>query len=108
MATNIPESLRYFLKNGLEDCDDGFEYCSELNRILNSDQCQHSLSGKEIDTIRDFADDIKKVGEFNYYSRERVRKMEEEKFGRNGILGFLGGEPDNGSSQSALDGLFKF
>lgn len=90
MAQTVPENLKYFLKNGLEDSDDGFEYASELNRILNSDECQLNLSPKEIQALKDFADDVKKVGEFNYYSKDKVRNIEIDSFGNGGILGYLG------------------
>ncbi|TYQ15373.1 UNVERIFIED_CONTAM: hypothetical protein Cloal_1820 [Acetivibrio alkalicellulosi] len=97
MAKRIPDKLKYFLKNGLEDFDDGYEYASELSRILNSDDCQQNLTSKEIESIRDFADDIKKIGEFNYYSKDRVKEIETDRFGKSGIIGFLGGTLEDNS-----------
>ncbi|MCR4435996.1 MAG: hypothetical protein QHH06_05905 [Clostridiales bacterium] len=90
MARTIPEKLSYFLKNGIKDVDDGYEYASELNRILNSDDCQMSLTGKEIEALRDYADAVKKIGEITYYSEERIKEIEREHFGSRGIWGFLG------------------
>ncbi|MCX7923370.1 MAG: hypothetical protein N3B21_15375 [Clostridia bacterium] len=90
MARTIPEKLIYFLKNGVKDVDDGYEYASELNRIVNSDECQVVLSGKEIDKIRDFTDSVKKVGEINHYAEEKIKDIERDFFGSKGILGFLG------------------
>jgi len=100
MARTIPEKLLYFLKNATKDIDDGYEYDSELNRILHSDDCQHSLSSKEIEMLRDYADEVKNVGEINHYSVERIKEIEEEHFGSRGILGFLGVEhPSNSKPQ---------
>lgn len=91
MAGTVPETLLNFLKNAIKDVDDGYEYASELNRILNSDKCQLALSNKEIEALRDFADEIKRsVGEINYYSEEKIRNIEIDRFGSRGILGFLG------------------
>lgn len=91
VARELPENLRYFLKNAVKDVDDGYEYASELNRILNSDSCQTALSGREIDALRSYADDVKKnIGEINYYSEEKIKDIEREHFGSKGILGFLG------------------
>lgn len=90
MARDIPEKLLSFFKNGLQDMDDGYEYGSELNRILNSDDCQTVLSGKEVETLRDFADKVKKIGEINHYSEERIKEIENEIFGTRGVLGYLG------------------
>ncbi|WP_010247524.1 hypothetical protein [Acetivibrio cellulolyticus] len=90
MNGEIPEKLRYFLKNGIKDVDDGYEYASELNRILNSDECQTSLSGKQIELLREYADKARKVGEINYYSEQKIKDLEREFFGENGILGYLG------------------
>lgn len=90
MERNIPDNLVYFLKNALKDVEDGFEYSSELNRILNSDVCQHSLKSKEIEVLKDFSEKVKHVGEINHYSEIRVKEIEEEVFGVRGILGFLG------------------
>ena len=91
MAREVPENLNYFLKNAVKDADDGYEYASELNRILNSDSCQLALSGKEIDALREFADSVKKaIGEINYYSEEKIKEIEREHFGSGGILGYLG------------------
>lgn len=90
MSRDIPEKLLYFLKNGIKDVDDGYEYSSELNRILNSDDCQLSLKSKEIELLREYSEKVKKVGEINYYSQERVKAIETELFGTRGILGFLG------------------
>ena len=90
MAKSIPENLSYFLKNAIKDVDDGYEYASELNRILNSDTCQEKLSSKEVSALRDYADDVRKVGEINKYTEEKVLEIEKEHFGTRGILGFLG------------------
>ena len=90
MAREIPENLKYFLKNALKDMDDGYEYSSELRRILNSDECQSSLRGGEIEKLKEYADETKKVGEITYYTEERLRKIEEDFFGSDGIEGFLG------------------
>lgn len=93
MARELPEKLLYFLKNAFKDVDDGYEYASELRRILNSDDCQRTLSGRELEALRDFAEDVKKVGELNYYTEEKVKELEQEHFGSRGILGYLGVEP---------------
>ncbi len=90
MERNIPQNLIYFLKNGIKDVEDGFEYSSELNRILNSDDCQKELSRKEIDMLKEFSDKVKKVGEINYYTEEKIKEIEREFFGSSGISGFLG------------------
>ncbi len=94
MPREIPESLKLFLKNALKDMDDGYEYASELNRILNSDDCQRVLTGKETDALRRYADDVKKVGEMNYYAEERIKELERDHFGSRGLLGYLGVEPE--------------
>jgi predicted house-cleaning noncanonical NTP pyrophosphatase (MazG superfamily) len=90
MAREIPQKLIIFLKNAIKDVDDGYEYSSELNRILNSDECQTALTGKEIEALRDYSDKIKKIGEINYYSEQKIKDIETEFFGGKGILGFLG------------------
>jgi len=91
LSREIPEKLLYFLKNSIKDVDDGYEYASELNRILNSDDCQLALKGKEIEDLRSFGDEVKKsVGEINHYSEERIKDIEREHFGSRGILGYLG------------------
>ena len=92
MDGKIPEKLRHFLQTALKDVDDGYEYASELNRILNSDECQTALTGKQIDTLREFSDKVKKVGEITYYSEQRIKDLEKEFFGEHGILGYLGEE----------------
>ncbi len=89
MSRVIPNKLLSFLKTALEDVDDGYEYASELNRILNSDDCQSVLSLKEIDALREYAEEVKKVGEINYYSKERILEIEREHFGARGIPGYL-------------------
>ena len=89
MNREIPQKLLYFLKNGVKDVDDAYEYASELNRILNSDECQHSLTSKEIELLRDYADRVKSLGEITYYTEERIKDSEREFFGNRGILGFL-------------------
>jgi hypothetical protein len=89
---SLPENLKYFLKNGVADCEDGFEYSSELNRILNSDDCQQNLQPREIDKLRDFSYEVKKIGEFNNYTKDRIKDIEKDIFGNQGILGFLGVE----------------
>ncbi len=98
MALNIPEKLVYFFKNALKDVDDGYEYASELNRILNSDDCQTALSGLEIETLREFAEKVKKIGEINYYSEERVKDIEREIFGSRGVIGFLSADHSKSAS----------
>lgn len=90
MERKIPEKLVIFLKNAVKDVDDGYEYSSELNRILNSDECQTSLSTKEIERLKEFSDKVKKIGEINYYSEERIKDIEREMFGSQGIAGYLG------------------
>ena len=90
MPRELPQKLAYFLKNALKDVDDGYEYSSELNRILNSDDCQMFLTQREIQDLRDYAEEVKKVGEINHYSEERVHDIEQEHFGSRGILGYLG------------------
>lgn len=90
MPREVPEKLLYFIKNALKDMDDGFEYASELRRILNSEDCQRTLSAKEIEAMRDYAEEVKKVGEINHYTEEKIREIEREHFGSRGILGYLG------------------
>lgn len=90
MNGEIPEKLKHFLKTAIKDVDDGYEYASELHRILNSDECQTTLSGKEIDSLREYAEAVKKVGEINYYSEQKIKDLEMEFFGEHGILGYLG------------------
>jgi predicted house-cleaning noncanonical NTP pyrophosphatase (MazG superfamily) len=90
MAKEIPEKFKYFLKNAVSDCEDGYEYASELNRILNSDECQTNFTSKEIEALRDFADQVKKMGEFNSYSADKIRDIEIDMFGNQRILGYLG------------------
>lgn len=89
MSREIPYKLLSFLKTALDDVDDGYEYASELRRILNSDECQTVLSPKEIDALREYADEVKQVGEINNYSRERILEIEREHFGTRGIPGYL-------------------
>ncbi len=89
MANNVPEKLLKFFKDTVNDVDDGYEYATELNRILNSDECQLYLNPMEIDTLRDFAERVKKVGEITYYTQERIKEIEQEIFGSRGVLGFL-------------------
>jgi hypothetical protein len=99
MPRELPENLKYFLKNALKDSDDGYEYASELCRILNSDDCQLCLTSKEIESLRDFADEVKRdVGEINRYTEEKIQEIETRHFGKRGILGYLEGQqggPDN-------------
>ncbi|MDP4093605.1 MAG: hypothetical protein Q8920_09620 [Bacillota bacterium] len=90
MGRNLPQNLMYFIKNGIKDVEDGYEYSSELNRILNSHDCQTSLTSREIEVLRDYAEKVKKIGETNYYAEERIKEIEREVFGTRGILGFLG------------------
>ncbi|NLD47051.1 MAG: hypothetical protein GX660_07610 [Clostridiaceae bacterium] len=90
MKRKIPEKLIIFLKTAVKDVDDGYEYSSELNRILNSDECQASLSPKEIEKLKEFSERVKKVGEINYYSEEKIKDIEKEIFGSQGIAGYLG------------------
>jgi hypothetical protein len=89
MRREIPEKLRCFLENAVNDVEDGDEYWSELNHILNSSECQGSMSIKEIDALRDYADDVKQVGEINSYTIERISEIERERFGSRGIIGYL-------------------
>ncbi|NLK87614.1 MAG: hypothetical protein GX279_09000 [Clostridiaceae bacterium] len=100
MSREIPSMLMSFLKTALQDVDDGYEYASELNRILNSDDCQAALSPKEIDALREYADEVKKVGEINYYSTERIREIEKEHFGERGIPGYL--KADHGQPEKPV------
>jgi len=100
MSREIPDKLVYFYKTALKDMDDGFEYASELNRILNSDDCQNSLSGKEIDTLRDYADEVKKIGEINHYTEVKIKELENQWFGSRGIMGYL--HADHGSPHKSL------
>lgn len=92
MAREIPNKLLSFLKTAPDDVDDGYEYASELNRILNSDDCQAVLSPGETDALREFADEVKKIGEINYYSRDRIAELERKHFGAGGITGYLKGD----------------
>ena len=89
MSRVIPEKLLSFLKTAVDDVDDGYEYASELRRILNSDDCQTMLSPKEIEALREYADEVKTVGEINYYTKERILEIEKEHFGTRGIPGYL-------------------
>ena len=52
------------------------------------------IPGKEIEILVEYADKVKKVGEINYYSKERIKEIEMEHFGLKGLLGFLGKESD--------------
>lgn len=97
MSREIPNKLMSFLKTALEDVDDGYEYASELNRILNSEDCQIALSPKEIDALREYAEEVKKVGEINHYSLERIQEIEREHFGTRGIPGYL--KADHGAPE---------
>ncbi len=100
MSREIPENLKYFIKNALKDSDDGYEYASELCRILNSDDCQLVLSGKEIEALREYAEEVKKVGEINHYTEDKIREIESSHFGTRGITGYL--SADHGSPQKPL------
>ena len=100
MSREIPNKLMTFLKTALEDVDDGYEYASELNRILNSDDCQTVLSPKEIDALREYAEEVKKVGEINHYTIERIQEIECEHFGERGIPGYL--KVDHGKPEKAI------
>ena len=100
MPREIPEKLLYFIKTALQDVDDGFEYASELNRILNSDDCQRALTGKEIDAFREYAEEVKKVGEINHYTEEKIRELENEHFGTRGMLGYL--KADHGAPKKPV------
>jgi len=91
MERELPENLLNFLKNAFRDVEDGYEYASELNRILNSDSCQLALKPREIELLRDYSDDVRKVGDINPYNEERIREIECEHFGSQGISGFLQG-----------------
>ncbi len=100
MPGEIPDKLKYFLKTALDDVDDGYEYASELNRILNSDDCQISLSPKEIDALREYAEEVKKVGEINHYTTEQIHEIEREHFGSRGIMGYL--KADHGAPEKPI------
>lgn len=100
MSREIPDKLSFFLKTALDDSDDGFEYAMELRRILNTDDCQTALSPKEIDAMREYAEEVKKVGEINHYTRERILEIEREHFGSRGIPGYL--KADHGSPQKPI------
>lgn len=100
MSRKIPDKLMTFLKIALDDVDDGFEYASELRRILNSDDCQEVLSPKEIDALREYADEVKTVGEINHYSRDRILEIEREHFGTRGIPGYL--KADHGEPHKSV------
>ncbi len=100
MSREIPNNLSSFLKTALDDVDDGFEYASELNRILNSDDCQAALSPKEIDALREYAQEVKKVGEINHYTTERILEIEKEHFGTRGIPGYL--KADHGKPEKPV------
>jgi predicted house-cleaning noncanonical NTP pyrophosphatase (MazG superfamily) len=102
MERIIPKALLDFLKNSIKDLDDGYEYASELNRVLNSDDCQLNLSSKEISRLKDFAEDVKKVGEINHYTEERIKNIETEHFGRGGILKFLGINSDSNNDTKPI------
>lgn len=102
----IPVSLENFIKNGKEDCDDGYEYASELNRILNSDICQQSLKQKDVDKLREFADEIRKIGEFNNYTKDRIKNLEKDFFGSKGMLAYLNCDSDEDNKKEFFD-LFK-
>ncbi|HEY9062333.1 MAG TPA: hypothetical protein VIO64_17815 [Pseudobacteroides sp.] len=95
MAKCVPEKLIRFFKVMVKDIEDGYEYATELNRILNSDDCQHSLNSMEIETLRDYAEKVKKVGEINYYTEARIKEIEREIFGTRGVLGFLNDHTSN-------------
>lgn len=90
MAREIPEKLLDFLTNGVKQIFDGYEYSSELNRILNHLECKESLNDREIEVLRDFAEKVKKIDDYDYYFDKRLKGIEEEFFGVRGILGFLG------------------
>lgn len=100
MLREIPYKLESFLKTALEDVEDGYEYASELNRILNSEDCQLVLSPKEIEALRDYAEEVKKVGEINHYSAERIMEIEREHFGERGIRGYL--KADHGAPEKPI------
>ncbi len=100
MSREIPNKLVSFLKTALEDVDDGYEYASELNRILHSDECQEMLSPREIDALREYAEEVKKVGEINHYTTERILEIEKEHFGIRGIRGYL--KADHGAPEKPL------
>ena len=90
MSREVPAKLLSFLKTGVQDVEDGYEYASELNRILHSDECRHALTDKEIELLRDYADKVSRLGEITYHTEERIKDAEREFFGDRGILGFLG------------------
>jgi predicted house-cleaning noncanonical NTP pyrophosphatase (MazG superfamily) len=100
MSREIPAKLLSFLKTALEDVDDGYEYASELRRILNSEDCQALLSPKELDALREYADEVKSVGEINQYSKERIQEIEKEHFGIRGIPGYL--KADHGAPEKPV------
>lgn len=100
MSREIPNKLMTFLKTALQDVDDGYEYASELNRILNSEDCQTVLSPKEIDALREYAEEVKKVGEINHYTTEQIQEIEREHFGMRGISGYL--KADHGAPEKPI------
>jgi predicted house-cleaning noncanonical NTP pyrophosphatase (MazG superfamily) len=100
MERNIPEKLVNFFKNALKDVDDGYEYASELNRILRSDECQKVFTEKELEILREFADKVKKVGEITCYTEERIKEIEAEHFGKRGVLGYLGAPHEDKSKKT--------
>jgi hypothetical protein len=107
MPKDLPKDLEYFLKNALSDMEDGFEYASELNRILNSDTSQLLLKPEEIQKLRNFAEKIKKFGEINYYTENKVKELEIEMFGTQGIDGYLKIK-DSKNKSNSIDDLFNF
>jgi len=94
MSRLIPEKLQNFLKNAIDDVEDGYEYASELRRILNSDDCQRSLTARELDLLYEYAEKVKSVGEITYYTKNRIKDIETDLFGSRGISGFLGIAPE--------------
>ena len=107
MTRDIPKNLEYFFKSALDDSDDGYEYASELHRLLNSDTCQLLLSSMEIEKLREFAEKIKTFGEINYYTKNKIENLEKKIFGLEGISGFLKLNDESNTFKS-FDDLFNF
>ena len=99
----IPVSLENFIKNAFEDCDDGYEYASELNRILNSDLCQQNLKQTDIDKLRDYADEVRNIGELNNYTKDRINDLEKDFFVSKGLLEYLTGDSKEDNNKKLFD-----
>lgn len=102
MAKYIPEKLVIFFENTSRTLDDGFEYSSELHRLLSTSDCQDALSSNEIEALRHFAEEVKKVGEINLYTSQRVHNIEKEIFGQRGVLGYLSHRSSSSQNQTPM------